>query len=64
MFGRERFVHLLQRDADPKRHDSGITEDVVSGLEWHNHGPRARADPAEVLRSGVRYPDCENPSQL
>ena len=35
----KRFVYLLQSDADPDRHDTGVTEDVVNRVEWHNHGP-------------------------
>ena len=35
----ERFVYILRSEADPDRHDVGLTADVDERLEQHNHGP-------------------------
>ena len=35
----KRLVYILRSDADPSRHYVGITNDLASRLEWHNHGP-------------------------
>jgi predicted GIY-YIG superfamily endonuclease len=35
----KRFVYILRSDADPNRHDTGITSDVAERLHWHNSGP-------------------------
>ena len=35
----KRIVYVLRSDADPSRQYVGITNDVESRLEWHNHGP-------------------------
>jgi predicted GIY-YIG superfamily endonuclease len=35
----KRFVYVLRSDSDPERHYVGLTSDVDSRLEWHNHGP-------------------------
>ena len=35
----KRFVYVLRSDADPNRHYVGVTGDVESRLDWHNHGP-------------------------
>ena len=35
----KRFVYGLRSDRDPNRHYVGITADVESRLDWHNHGP-------------------------
>ena len=37
-FGR-RFVYVLRSDVDPNRHCVGLTSDVDTRLERHNHGP-------------------------
>jgi predicted GIY-YIG superfamily endonuclease len=29
----------LEGDSDPDRHYTGVTRDVATRLEWHNHGP-------------------------
>jgi hypothetical protein len=34
-----RFVYVLESDRDPDRHYTGVTRDVDTHLEWHNHGP-------------------------
>ena len=34
-----RFVYILRSKSNPDRHYVGITADVESRLEWHNHGP-------------------------
>lgn len=34
-----RFVYILRSDIDPARHYVGVTAEVESRLEWHNHGP-------------------------
>ncbi|MGE5813935.1 MAG: GIY-YIG nuclease family protein [Acidobacteriota bacterium] len=36
----QRFVYILQSDTDPNRHYTGVTADVETRLEWHNHGPQ------------------------
>ena len=35
----KRFVYVLRSDRDPNRHHVGITADVASRVNWHNHGP-------------------------
>jgi predicted GIY-YIG superfamily endonuclease len=35
----KRFVYVLRSDRDPDRHYVGVTADVESRVEWHNHGP-------------------------
>ena len=35
----KRTVYVLPSDFDPSRQYEGITNDVRSRLEWHNHGP-------------------------
>jgi len=35
----KRFVYVLRSDSDPERHYVGVTSDVDSRLQWHNHGP-------------------------
>jgi predicted GIY-YIG superfamily endonuclease len=35
----KRIVYMLRSDSDPKRHYTGITNDVTARLDWHNHGP-------------------------
>ena len=35
----KRFVYVLQSDADPERHYTGVTSDVENRLERHNFGP-------------------------
>src|SRR5215471_4421316 len=35
----KRIVYMLRSDRDPSRHYVGITNDLRSRLEWHNHGP-------------------------
>jgi predicted GIY-YIG superfamily endonuclease len=35
----KRIVYVLRSDTDPSRQYVGITNDVESRLEWHNHGP-------------------------
>lgn len=35
----KRIVHVVRSHVDPSRHYVGITNDVRSRLEWHNHGP-------------------------
>jgi predicted GIY-YIG superfamily endonuclease len=40
MHGSEkRIVYIIRSDVDPSRHYVGITNDLRSRLEWHNHGP-------------------------
>ena len=34
-----RFVYVLESDSDPTRHYTGVTSNVDTRLEWHNHGP-------------------------
>jgi predicted GIY-YIG superfamily endonuclease len=34
-----RIVYILRSNADPSRHYVGITNDISTRLEWHNHGP-------------------------
>lgn len=34
-----RFVYVLRSQSDSTRHYVGVTSDVDSRLEWHNHGP-------------------------
>jgi predicted GIY-YIG superfamily endonuclease len=34
----KRFVYMLRSDRNPRRHDVGLTSDVVARLEWHNAG--------------------------
>jgi predicted GIY-YIG superfamily endonuclease len=34
-----RFVYVLRSVSDPDRHYVGVTSDVDTRLEWHNHGP-------------------------
>ena len=33
-----RFVYVLRRDRNPRRHYGGLTADVAQRLEWHNAG--------------------------
>ena len=35
----KRIVYVIRSDADASRQYVGITNDVWSRLEWHNHGP-------------------------
>jgi predicted GIY-YIG superfamily endonuclease len=35
----KRFVYILRSESNPDRHYVGITADVESRLDWHNHGP-------------------------
>ena len=35
----KRIVYVLRSDTDPSKQYVGITNDVESRLEWHNHGP-------------------------
>jgi predicted GIY-YIG superfamily endonuclease len=35
----KRVVYIVRSDVDARRHYVGITNDVRSRLEWHNHGP-------------------------
>jgi putative endonuclease len=35
----KRIVYIIRSDADSSRHYVGITNDLHSRLEWHNHGP-------------------------
>lgn len=35
----KRIVYIVRSAADPGRHYVGITNDVRSRLDWHNHGP-------------------------
>jgi predicted GIY-YIG superfamily endonuclease len=35
----KRIVYIIRSDADASRHYVGLTNDVRSRLEWHNHGP-------------------------
>jgi putative endonuclease len=35
----KRIVSIVRSDADPSRHYVGITNDIRSRLDWHNHGP-------------------------
>jgi putative endonuclease len=35
----KRQVYVLRSEIDPSRQYVGITNDVRSRLEWHNHGP-------------------------
>jgi predicted GIY-YIG superfamily endonuclease len=35
----KRFVYVLRSESNPDRHYVGITADVESRLDWHNHGP-------------------------
>jgi putative endonuclease len=36
---RKRIVYIVRSDADPSHHYVGITGDLRSRLDWHNHGP-------------------------
>ena len=35
----KRFVYVIRSDVEPSRHYVGVTSDVTTRLEWHNHGP-------------------------
>ena len=35
----KRIVYIIRSDVDPSRHYVGITNDLGTRLEWHNHGP-------------------------
>jgi len=35
----KRIVYILRSDVAPSRHYVGITNDLASRMEWHNHGP-------------------------
>ncbi len=35
----KRIVYVIRSDAEASRQYVGITNDVWSRLEWHNHGP-------------------------
>ena len=35
----KRFVYILRSESNPDRHYVGITADVASRVDWHNHGP-------------------------
>jgi putative endonuclease len=35
----KRLVYILRGESNPDRHYVGITADVESRLDWHNHGP-------------------------
>ena len=35
----KRFVYILRSESNPDRHYVGITADVKSRVNWHNHGP-------------------------
>src|SRR3954454_3972229 len=35
----KRIVYIVRNDADPSHHYVGITGDLRSRLDWHNHGP-------------------------
>jgi predicted GIY-YIG superfamily endonuclease len=35
----KRIVYIIRSDVDPSRHYVGITSDLRSRLDWHNHGP-------------------------
>ena len=35
----KRFVYVLRSASDQERHYVGVTSEVDSRLEWHNHGP-------------------------
>jgi putative endonuclease len=35
----KRFVYILRSESHPDRHYAGITADVASRVDWHNHGP-------------------------
>jgi hypothetical protein len=41
-FGK-RFVYILRSDAEPKRHYVGVTRNVTTRLDWHNHGASGHA---------------------
>jgi putative endonuclease len=36
----KRFVYILRSESNPDRHYVGVTADVESRVDWHNHGPR------------------------
>ena len=35
----KRLVYILRSESNPDRHYVGITADVASRVDWHNHGP-------------------------
>jgi putative endonuclease len=35
----KRIVYILRSNADQSRHYVGITNDMSTRLDWHNHGP-------------------------
>jgi predicted GIY-YIG superfamily endonuclease len=35
----KRVVYIIRSKADPAHHYVGITNNIDSRLEWHNHGP-------------------------
>jgi len=35
----KRFVYIIRTAVDTARHYTGITSDVASRIDWHNHGP-------------------------
>jgi predicted GIY-YIG superfamily endonuclease len=35
----KRTAYIVRSDVEPSRHYVGITNEVRSRLEWHNHGP-------------------------
>jgi putative endonuclease len=55
----QRIVYVLRSITNPSRHYVGITTDLVSRLNWHNHGPSGATvhhRPWEVVVS-MHFPD-------
>ena len=57
--GDRRIVYILRSITNPSRHYVGIAADLVSRLDWHNHGPcgsTVHHRPWEVVVS-MHFPD-------
>jgi putative endonuclease len=55
------YVYLLESESDPKRHYTGLTEDLVDRLHRHNAGEvshTAKHRPWQI-RTATAFRDCE-----